>query len=455
MEKQEELLQWKERLRELTPIISEQIEWLRTGEVDAYVNPACPEKLRDVAERLVKLQNSVGEYQRSQISKEDVEKIKYFSKSLKLGFYEVVNLAVSNSRYVSKDALEARGIVGYIFEIQSVYDKVYKKHGVFPINEMNATVKRACRNFKTDVSIKDKIEAIVEVFLPALKGMEIVEFDHQISPQSKYHLSETEVANLIDFFKFHAKDGKIDSCFEIENKKEFMEVCKVLAKANMSVSEFLKKWTDLTYSRCYSVDIVPAIKQMVGAYRTKHGTTQKITDYDPYLRSKIESAERVVGKYTIKDLLNYLKVQHDNSGDGRLELSPDELKVRESFLIKKLQLMYPDGVISKSFIELNPLLYEELKLLANRLGNGNINNYLDRFGIKRTSFHKQESENVFYLSERDITFYGFHEMLPEDFDECNVSELNPRDYFGIYNRLITQNQDGPGAMKKQMKNFGE
>jgi len=455
MEKHEELLQWKEHLKALTPTILEQIEWLRVGEVRASVNPECPEKLLAVAKRLVELQNQVGEYQRNQIPKEDVERIKYFSKTLKIGFDDVVKLAVSNSRYVSKDVVEARGVVGYILEIQSVYENIYKRHGVFPINAMDAEVKRACRNFKTDVSIKDKIEAIVEVFLPELKGMEIVENDYSISPQTKYELSSEEIERLIAYFKAHAKDGKVDSCFELENQKEFMEVCKLLAKANMTPDEFLRKWTDLTYSKCYSIDIIPATKQMVSAYRERFGTTQKITDYDPYLRSKIEAAERMLGKYTIKDLLTYLKVQNDNFGDGRNPLSKEDLMARESYLIKKLKQLYPSGVIGKDFIRTYPAIYEELKLLASRMGGGSIDSYLSGFGLSRESFHEQHSESVFYLSERDLDYYGFREMAPADFDDCNISELNPRDYFGVYNRLIVLNQDGLGISQKQAKNLGE
>lgn len=455
MEKHEELLQWKEHLRQLTPKILEQIEWIEKGEVRADVNPECPQKLTEVAERLVALQNEVGEYQRNQISKEDIEKIKYFSKTLKIGFEDVVKLAVSNNRYVSKDVIEARGVVGYILEIQSIYDKIYKSHGVFPINAMNAEVKRSCRSFKTDVSIKDKIETIVEVFMPELMGMEIVETDFSISPQTKYELSEEEMGQLIAYFMEHAKDGKINDCFELENQKEFLSVCKLLAKANMSVDEFLKKFTNLTYTKCYSVDILPATKQMVNSYRGRFGTTQRITDFDPYLRSKIEAAEKAVGQYTIKDLLNYLKVKNDNLGDGRGILSQEELRARETFLIDGLRKISVDGVIGKDFIKRYPGMYEELKLLSYRMGTGNIDRYLARFRLSRESFHEQHSENVFYLSERDMAYYGFTGMDPEDFDECNISELNPRDYFGVYNRLVIQQQDGLGISQKQTRKLGE
>ena len=223
----------------------------------------------------------------------------------------------------------------------------------------------------------------------------------------------------------------------------------------MTVDEFLKKYTGLTYTKCYSVDIIPATKQMVNSYRERFGTTQKITDIDPYLRSKIETAEKVVGQYTIKDLLTHLRVRNDNLGEGRGSLSPEELYSREKFLVEDLKRISKDGVIGKDFIKKYPSMYEELKLLSCRLGTGNIDRYLARFELKRESFHEQHAENVFYLSERDMAYYGFAEMEPEAFDECNISELNPRDYFGVYNRLVVQQQDGLGTSQKQTKKLGE
>ena len=455
MEKHEELLQWKEHLKQLTPTILEQIKWLEQGPVEASVSPDCPEKLRAVAERLVVLQKEVGEYQRQAIAKEDVQRIKYFSKKEKIGFDDVVKLIVLNNRYVSKEAIEARGVAGYISEIQTVYDNIYKQYGVFPINAMNAEVKRACRSFKTDVSIQDKIEAIIEVFMPDLKGIEIVERDSSIPLQEKRELSEAEIQDLIGYFKSHSENGKINDCFHLENQKSFMEACKILASAGLTVDEFLKKWTDLTYTKCYSADIIPAVKQMVNAYRKRFGTTQKITDYDPYLRSKIETAEKKVGKYTIKELLDYLKVKNDNLGEGRSALTKEELEIRENTLVKMLKELYPEGVIKREFIEKYLKQYEELKLLAERFGAGSIDQYLARFGITRERSHEPKSESVFFLSERDLNLYRFLEMEPQDFDECNISELNPNDYYGVYNRLVALGQDGLGSSQRQFKTFGE
>lgn len=455
MEKQQELFEWKEHLKELTPIIMEQIEWLEKGYVVASVSPSCPEKLKPVAERLVEIQNRVGEYQRNQISKEDVERIKYFSKNLKLGFYEVIKLAVDNSRYVSKDALEAKGVVGFILEIQSVYNKIYKQTGLFPINAMSAESKRACRSFETDVSLKEKIEAIIEVFLPELQGINIVDRDYSVVPQSKYELSEDEISALASYFKSKALAGKVNSCFDIENQKEFMEVCKLLSKANMTVDEFLKKYTNLTYTKCYSAEIVPAVKQMVLAYQERFGTTTKIRELDPYLRSKIDAAERAVGRYTVKSLLNYWEIPNDNTLEGRSSLTRSELETRERGLFENLNKLYPDGVIDKNFISEHVDLYEELKLLSNRLFQCGIDEYLKKYGFVRQSSHAQASESVIFLSEADLKHYGFGEMPPLDFDECNISELNPKDYYGVYNKLVWQGLDSLGLAAKHAAEKGE
>ena len=455
MNKQEELFEWKEHLRELTPQILEQIEWLKKGDVVASVNPECPEKLRDVAARLVEIQNSVGEYQRSQISKEDIEKIKYFSKTMKVGFGDVVKLAVENSRYVSKDSLEARGVVGFILEIQSVYKEFYGEYGVFPINAISAETKRACRNFKTDVSLVEKIEAIIEVFLPELRGINITERDFSIVPQTTYELSEEEIDGLVKYFTSMAEDGKIDKCFDIDNKRSFEKACKLLSKARISLDKFLKKWTDLTYTKCYGLDIVPATKQMVLAYKKRFKTTTKIRDNDPYLRSKIDAAERSLGKYTIRELLNYWEIPNDNDLNCKTALTFGELNKREIYLFERLKSLYPKGVIGKDFIKNYPELYEELKLLSNRLGGCGMDKYLIEFGFVRESFHSPVSENVIYLSERDMQRYGFYEMDKADFEDCRVSELNPKDYFGVYNKLIGQGLDSLGLLRKHTGHLGE
>ena len=455
MDKREELDLWKAHLRELTPVIVGQFEWLKNKNVVASVNPDCPEKLIPVAQRLVALQNSEGEYQRNQISKEDVERIKYFSKMFKISFEDVIQRAVSNSRYISKDIIEARGVVGFILDIQSVYEQFYPEYGVFPINAMDAEVKRACRNFKTDVTLTEKIEAIIEVFLPELMGINITEKDFSIVPQTKYELTEEEVFGLVSYFKSIAEDGKIDRCFDANNQQVFLKACSLLAKANLTLDEFLKKWTNLTYTKCYSADIIPATRQMVLSYKEKHGTTTRIRDLDPYLRSKLDAAERVAGKYSVRELLTHWQIQNDNDINCRNSLTIVDLAERELFIISRLKKLYPNGMIDKDFIKEHTDLYEEIKLLSNRLGATGINDYLQRFGFSRESYHAQASENVIYLSSRDLQYYGFDEMVPIDYDECQISELNPRDYFGVYNKLVVQGMDSIGLLQKHSKKLGE
>ena len=46
-------------------------------------------------------------------------------------------------------------------------------------------------------------------------------------------------------------------------------------------------------------------------------------------------------------------------------------------------------------------------------------------------------------------------MGVDEFSECNISEINPADYFGVYNRLVSQQLDRLGTIKKQENNLGE
>jgi hypothetical protein len=223
----------------------------------------------------------------------------------------------------------------------------------------------------------------------------------------------------------------------------------------MTVDEFLKKYTNLTYTKCYSAEIVPAVKQMVLSYQERFDTTTKIREFDPYLRSKIDAAERAVGKYTVRDLLNYWKIPNDNTWEGRNSLTKSDLEVRERALIDNLNKFYPDGVIDKNFISEHLDLYEDIKLLSNRFFQCGIDEYLRKLGFVRQSSHAQAAESVIFLSETDLKHYGFNQMSPLEFDECNISELNPKDYFGVYNKLVWQGLDSLGLAAKHAAEKGE
>lgn len=455
MDKQEELMKWKEHLREILPDISEQIDWIRQGEVKASVSPNCPEKLKEVAERLVELQNSVGEYQRSQISKQDVERIKYYAKTEDLSFEHVIQTAVENSRYLSKTAIEARGVVGFITEIQNVYNEYYEKYGVFPINAMNAEVKRACRNFKTDVSLKDKIEAIVDVFFPEMQGMNIVERDNRVIPQEKPELTSDEIIELRRYFNKMAKNGNIDSCFEEKNQEEFLEKCKILQKANISLSDFLRTYTPLSYTPCYSVKTVPAVSHMLKAHMRRYGTTRNITKIDPYLRHKIEVVQKLTGKYSMLNLINFLHVNGDNTGEGRIQLSESEIRTRRVGLIKRLGNYYPDKFIDENFIKDHPADYEELKFISGRCGFDNMDSFLNSEGFTREVSHTRKAENVIYLSAKDLGYYSFYTMSSTGFMDLELKELNPAEYIGVYNKLIAQGLDSSQFLDSSGSYYGE
>ena len=94
----EELKAWQTHLVELTPKVIQQIEWIEQGEVVASRKPTCPKELEKVADNLVKIQSLVGEYQRSQIDKTDIETIKYYTKKNNVYFEDAISKSVENSR---------------------------------------------------------------------------------------------------------------------------------------------------------------------------------------------------------------------------------------------------------------------------------------------------------------------------------------------------------------------
>ena len=441
MDKKQELQEWKNKLRQLVPDIMEQLDWIKQGKVKAEVNPNCPEKLREVAERLVEIQNNSGEYQRNQISKTDVERIKYFSKQNSMGFDDVVKLAVLNSRYMGKTAIEARGVAGFILEIQSVFNKYYNDHGALPINAMNAEVKRACRNFTTDVTLKDKIEAIIEVFLPELQGINIVDRDLTIEKTPKPELSNLEIRQLIEYFNGMAKNGRIDACFKEVNQKEFLRHCKILSKSGVSLDKFLTDYTGLTFSKCYEIQVVPAVEYMVNMHKAKTGTTTNITHTDPYLRHKIEIAEKATGKYSMVELVKELNINGDNEGRCRDHLTENEILMRRNVLLRRLKTLYPSGIIDKDFIKEHPAEYEDLKLVSNRSGFANMDAFLNTAGFKRERFHESARQAVVYLSEGDLNFYHFNQVSPERLKSWGLKELEPSNFIGVYNKLIALGND--------------
>ena len=154
-------------------------------------------------------------------------------------------------------------------------------------------------------------------------------------------------------------------------------------------------------------------------------------------------------------MLNYWRIPNDNTWEGRNSLTRSDLEVRERGLVEKLNEFYPNGVIDKDFIKTHLDLYEELKLLSNRLYQCGIDEYLRKFGFVRQSSHAQASESVIFLSEADLKHYGFNNMVPLDFDECEIAELNPRDYFGVYNKLVWQGLDSLGLAAKHAAEKGE
>ena len=454
MEIKKEFEDWKKRLIELEPVVKKQLDWLEQGSVQPRVKDGVNGKKYELASRLVDLQEKHGEYTRNQISNQDVERIKRISKTDNCSFEQAIESIVENSRYVSKEIIEARGVIDFILEIQRVYDEISKNTGVFPINAMSAESKRSCRNQKIGLTIEEKVRAIIEVYLPEMGSIHIVERDTSVIPQGIQELPDTIIIEMMNYFKTHAKQGKIDNCFDNENKKEFLEICDILAKAGMTVQQFLDKYKfltnnkSLTYSKCYSAQIIPTVKKMILAYKKRNNSTVGIDDRDPYLRHKIETLENFVGVFNIKDLLQFLFIDSDNEGYGRPTLQIEELKNREICFFYTLENLYPNKQIPEDFINTQPELYNMLRFLADRLCCGDKDAYLKNFGFTRMSSHARQQHNVIYLSEADLKFYEIEDV---DHASCGIHELDPKDFFETYNKLISLGKDSTEVRERYQR----
>ena len=328
------------------------------------------------------------------------------------------------------------GLVDEVIALDSEYREVKVKADNYrkDRNEISDKIGTLMREGKKEegLSLKEQVVKINE----KLKELE-----------ERETILEKDIKEICNYFQKNAVNGSIDNCFSSHNQEKFIEVCRLLARANLSLDEFLEKYTDLSYTKCYSGDIVATVKQMILSYKNRHGTTRQITDNDSYLRNKIDVAQKYTMKHSMLELVKFLGIDGDNSNDGRKALSENELKARQDVLFKKLERLYPNKIIDKSFIKSQPELYEEVKLLVGRFGYDSINDYLAVNGFTRQSSHERVVETVFYLSTRDLYNYNFNELSEQELDKCKLKLLDPAQFFGVYNKLIYSNLDSSSVFK--------
>lgn len=445
-------LQWKTKLEERLPDVKRQLEIMKKGQQIPYVSEDCPEKLRPLAERLVELQINNGEFRREDITSSDMNKIKDISKATGSSFREVIAYLVKNDAYVNYEVIDARHIIRLLEEFDSVFDKYYDKFGEFPMNTLSPESRRYFKNNKNGLNNIEKLQGILEIYRPKLSNIHITEHNYNALPKSRVELSEQSIEIIKSELNTIAKNGNIDAIFSSKYEKYFKNLCAKLKLAGYTFDRFINEYTDFRYTLCFKADILPAVKQMVKSYYDRNGTSTGITNKDPYLRYKIETAQNVSGCFTTKELFEFFGIKTENF-DNNHKLSQAELDARQKKLFQTLAELYPDKIIKKGFATKYDRLYDELSLLSRRFGYNNMNAYLTDNGFSRI-VDKKSNEKYIYLSECDLNNYEFIsdcqsiEEIDKRLKEFGICYIDPYENLGIYKRLIYDGLDSTFSPNK-------
>ena len=433
--------QWIQKLEDRKPDTDKELKRRAEGPQIPYIDEDCPEAYKALAERLVMLQIEQGEYRREDIYSSDMYKIKDISKATGLSFRSVISSLVKNDAYVNYDVIDARHILDLLAEFDAAYEKHYAKYGAFPINVLSPEARRYLKNNKNGLTYAQKLQGLVDVYRPHLGTLEFEDHNYEALPKSRIVLSEKNIAQIIAELSTIAKDGNIDEIFAGKYEPYFKNLCAKLKIAGYTFDRFISEHTNLTYTLCFKADILKSVKQMVLFFDAKHGTTRGITFKDPYLRYKVEAAQNVAGVYTSKELFESFGMNTDSLENTNKTLSQDELKRRDRVLFSKIAEIYPDGIIQKGFATKYEKLYDELCMLSKRLGFNSVDEYLAAHGCRRI-VDKKSTENVIYLSERDLEHYGFLRGVktPEEMENVlrekyGIEYVGPYENLGIYRRL--------------------
>ncbi|MBP3581840.1 MAG: hypothetical protein J6J33_03740 [Clostridia bacterium] len=439
--------QWRQKLEERKVDVEKELKKRIEGPQIPYVQEDCSEALRGLAERLVLLQIEQGEYRREDIYSSDMYKIKDIGKGTGRSFRDIISSLVANDGYVNYEVIDARHILALLTEFNAAYEKYYTKYGAFPINVLSPESRRYLKNNKNGLTHAQKLQVLVDVYRPELGNVSFEEHNYEALPKSRIVLSERNIAQIVAELSTVAKDGNIDEIFSSKYEPYFKSLCSKLKIAGYTFDRFINEHTNLTYTLCFKADTVKAVRQMTTFFYSRYGTTRGITSKDPYLRYKVESAQEAAGVYTSKELFESFGIDTDSLENTNKTLSLNELRTRDGVLFAKIAEIYPDGVIQKGFATKYEKLYDELFMLSKRLGFDSVDEYLASHGCKRI-VDKKSTDNVIYLTERDLEHYGFLKGIknPEEMETLlrnwfGIEYVGPYENLGIYRRLAYEGLD--------------
>lgn len=444
----------KLKFESVKPFVQNEYERLLGGAKAPCISKECPEKLKPLAERLVKIQALNGEIKTEDIEKNDIYRIKDMSRApYKLPFRKAISFMVENSYYVDFDVVNARHILRFLKEFEEIYNKYYEQNGAVPLNAFSNETRLFIKNLKSGISKEDVMRSILEVYIPEYANVKMEHHNYDLVPKSP--LTKEEINRIVSELSSIANDNSIDSLFSKKYEPYFKKLCERLKASGYTFHSFIAEYTNFDYTMCFKCDIVKATRQMILSYFDKNGTTMGIQYKDPYLYNKIELVKEILGVYAIGEVLESLGIYGDNYDTSNKTLSPEEIMYRENVLFEKLEEIYPDKFITlKSSINQSEL-YEELLFLAKRRKFANVNDYLYSKGFSRDLNYNAKVNRNMYLSERDIVHYDFIKNCknPGDVEsilaEKGVELSDPYVNLGVYRKLAFNGIDCEAKSEKK------
>ena len=297
------------------------------------------------------------------------------------------------------------------------------------------------------LSHSEKMKEVLGVYRPELASLEIVDSNYEMLPRSRQTLSADEVEAIkTQLTKLADENGSIDMIFDEKHEALFNVLCQRLKATGYTFDKFLERHTEYSYTPCYRGEILSAVKLMALEYQRKFNSLKGMTNQDPYLRYKVESAQEVTRAHSTRDFFNALGIPNDCYDYDSKTLSHSELKRREETFLKRMQELYPNGKIEDSFTK-HERLYDELTMLASRFDYESIDVYLNANGFTRQVKYTKPEDRTIYLSEFDIMYYRFFAdcKTPDDIarkcEELKLAKVDPAENLKVYRKLICQKQD--------------
>lgn len=436
----------------------------KDGHKKAEVVDGLSPKHAIVATKLVDIQNKNGYFARRDLQPEEFAVIQALAQKHGISNKQAVSLLITNDRYMAPETVEIENLCNLIEDVFSVYSNHYDSIGAFPVNALSQESRDYLANKKIKLGLSDKLKIVLQEYLPEFSEIKIVDKSYKAVPRYRFKYNDAVARDLAVGLKAAYADEKnlVDRIFLTENKQDLDQLLAIIGERGISFEEFASK-NAVRYTRCYSLQSVPAVLKMIESYYKSNGTYRGITTKDPYLRQKIDTTEKHTGCFSLRSFLDTFGIQNDVGDNGQM-VTIQELKTREALLVEALGEIYKGGVIQEGFLKKYPDLYEECLNLATRKGFKKVDEYLAELNFERIKHHdKQASDHTIVLTECDLFKYGFLRLGQEiSFEELveryGLRILDVENARMTYEKLVGQKQDSSRInLKKSPKpvQYGE